>query len=73
MSAATAAASRTAAPPVSVRRKSRSGVWMLRDQAVSPENGAVRPLESPSLLVALHLHGCRLFSAGQVATRRSPD
>ena len=39
-SAATAAASRTAAPPVSVRRNSRSGVCRLRAQAVRPENGA---------------------------------
>src|SRR5438067_5277971 len=39
-SAATAAASRTAAPPVSVRRNSRSGVSRLRAQAVRPENGA---------------------------------
>ena len=38
-SAATAAASRTAAPPVSVRRNSRSGVWRLRAHAVRPENG----------------------------------
>src|SRR5438067_8523548 len=39
-SATTAAASRTAAPPVSVRRNSRSGVWRLRAHAVRPENGA---------------------------------
>src|SRR5205085_6745973 len=39
-SAATAAASRTAAPPVSVRRNERSGVCRLRAQAVRPENGA---------------------------------
>src|SRR5918992_3483638 len=39
-SAATAAASSTAAPPVSVRRKFRSGVWTFLDQAVRPENGA---------------------------------
>src|SRR5262249_26188004 len=62
-SAASAAASRTAAPPVSVLRKSRRGVWRFRDYAVSPENGSVRPLESPSLLIALldHTedHACR--------------
>src|SRR6266508_4510183 len=38
MSAATAAASKNAAPPVSVRRNSRRGVSMLRAQAVRPEN-----------------------------------
>ena len=38
-SAATAAHSKTAAPPVSVRRNSRSGVWTLRAHAVRPENG----------------------------------
>src|SRR5215213_8728266 len=35
-SAATAAPSRTAAPPISVRRNCRSGVSTLRDQAVCP-------------------------------------
>src|SRR6266508_5933030 len=38
MSAATAAASKTAAPPVSVRKNSRSGVSRLRAHAVRPEN-----------------------------------
>ena len=38
-SAAMVAASRTAAPPVSVRRNSRSGVCTLRAHAVRPENG----------------------------------
>ena len=51
-SAAIAAASRTAAPPVSVRRNSRSGVWMLRAHAVRPENPA-RPAGTALLLVAL--------------------
>src|SRR6266545_3688898 len=37
-SAATAAASKTAAPPVSVRKNSRSGVSRLRAHAVRPEN-----------------------------------
>src|SRR5262245_39463015 len=37
-SATTAAASRTAALPVSVRRKLRSGVSRFRAQAVRPEN-----------------------------------
>src|SRR6266545_1561388 len=37
-SAASVAASRTAEPPVSVRRNSRSGVWRLRAHAVRPEN-----------------------------------
>lgn len=37
--AAIVAASNTAAPPVSVRRKLRSGVCALRAQAVRPENG----------------------------------
>src|SRR6266576_912941 len=54
-SAAMAAASRTAAPPVSVRRNSRSGVCTLRAQAVRPENGDGRLLGSPSALAALTL------------------
>lgn len=37
-SAATVAARRTAAPPVSVRKNSRSGVWTLLAHAVRPEN-----------------------------------
>jgi hypothetical protein len=41
-SAATAAASKTTAPPVSVRRNSRSGVWMLRANAVRPEKDDAR-------------------------------
>jgi hypothetical protein len=36
-SAATAAASSTAAPPVSARKNSRSGVWRFRAHAVRPE------------------------------------
>ena len=40
-SAASVAPSRTAALPVSVRRKSRSGVSTLRAQAVRPANTAV--------------------------------
>jgi hypothetical protein len=35
--AAIVAPSRTAAPPVSVRRNSRSGVWTFRAHAVRPE------------------------------------
>jgi hypothetical protein len=54
-SAATAPASRTAAPPVSVRRNSRSGVWTLRAQAVRPENADGRLVGLPSVLVALYL------------------
>src|SRR6266576_594716 len=54
-SAAAAAASKTAAPPVSVRRNSRSGVCTLRAQAVRPENGDGRLLGSPSALAALTL------------------
>src|SRR3954447_4549342 len=38
-SAATVAARRTAAPPVSVRRNSRNGVWRLRAHAVRVEKG----------------------------------
>ena len=49
-SAATAAVSKTAAPPVSVRRNSRSGVSMLRAQAVRPEN-AVGGRFGPLLLL----------------------
>src|SRR2546428_903790 len=59
-SAAAVAASRTAAPPVSVRRNSRSGVCTLRAQAVRPENGDGRPLGSPLVLVAHRLHARRL-------------
>src|SRR5262249_40618965 len=40
MSAAATAGRRTAALPVSVRRKERSGVWRLRLHAVRPLNGA---------------------------------
>src|SRR5712691_9668708 len=60
MSAVAAAASKTAAPPVSVRRNSRSGVCTLRAQAVRPENGEGRPLGSPLVLVAHRLHARRL-------------
>ena len=41
-SASTVAASRTAAPPVSVRRNERSGVSRLRAHAVRPEKRAYR-------------------------------
>src|SRR5690242_11913178 len=54
-SAATAAASRTAALPVSVRRKLRSGVSRFRTHAVRPENGDSRagaPAAAPLLLIA---------------------
>src|SRR5438876_7238422 len=61
-SAAAVAASRTAAPPVSVRRNSRSGVCTLRAQAVRPENGDGRPLGSPLVLVAHRFHARRLSS-----------
>jgi hypothetical protein len=47
------AARRTAAPPVSVRMKCRSGVWTLRDQAVSPEKDASRPFPSRIAVVLL--------------------
>src|SRR5439155_6138487 len=50
-SAATAAASKTAALPVSVRRNSRSGVSRLRAHAVRPENDDGRPSGSPLLLI----------------------
>ena len=49
-SAPSAAASRTAAPPVSVRRNSRSGVWMLLAHAVRPVK---RRAVSPPLLLEL--------------------
>ena len=48
-SAATAAASRNAALPVSVRRKLRSGVSRFRAQAVRPENGDSRAIVPVSL------------------------
>jgi len=61
MSAATAAASKTAAPPVSVRRNSRNGVSTLRAQAVRPENVEDRPFGSLLLLMALrHVEELRL-------------
>ena len=47
-SATIAATRRIAAPPVSVRRNSRSGVWMLRAHAVRPEKGAAGRLSSLS-------------------------
>ena len=50
-SAATAAASNTAAPPVSVRRNARSGVSRLRAQAVRPANDP-RPSSATLLLIA---------------------
>src|SRR5438874_9648072 len=72
-SAATAAASSTAALPVSVRRKLRSGVSRLRTQAVRPVNGdsaAGRPVAT-SLLVN-RLHAAILASqAGAAAAPRS--
>src|SRR5215211_4605424 len=53
-SAATVAASKTAAPPVSVRRNSRSGVCRFRAQAVRPVNDGGLAFGSALLLVALH-------------------
>src|SRR6266568_756299 len=64
MSAATAPASRTAAPPVSVRRNSRSGVCTLRAQAVRPENAEGRSFGSPLVLVALGRSRGRLGQTG---------
>src|SRR5580765_5127139 len=52
-SAATAAASKTAAPPVSVRRNSRSGVSTLRAQAVRPEKNAAGLVGSLLVLIGL--------------------
>jgi hypothetical protein len=43
---AIAAATRTAAPPVSVRRKSRSGAWRFRVQAIPLETGPAHTAES---------------------------
>src|SRR5262245_5338502 len=53
-SAANAAASRTAAPPVSVRRKSRSGVDKFRAHAVFPEKGPVASRRVMSALLRGH-------------------
>src|SRR6266542_6892068 len=50
-SAATAAASRTAALPVSVRRKLRNGVSRFRAHAVRPEKGAARGSAVTALLL----------------------
>ena len=50
-SAATAAASKTAAPPVSVRRNSRSGGGNVRAHAVRPEKSDGRPLGSLLLMM----------------------
>jgi hypothetical protein len=56
-SAATVAASNTAAPPVSVRRNSRSGVSRLRAHAVRPVNGsAVRLSLSDGGIVGVLTH-----------------
>src|ERR671931_1830163 len=52
-SAAAAAASRTAAPPVSVRRNSRSGVWRLRAHAVLPVKRAAATLTLARVLLEL--------------------
>jgi hypothetical protein len=58
-SAASVAASSAAAPPVSVRRKERSGVGRLRAHAVRPEKAAVRAgagrLSSVELVVRRYL------------------
>jgi hypothetical protein len=54
MSAATVAASKTAAPPVSVRRNSRSGVCRFRAQAVRPVKDGGLAFGSALPLVALH-------------------
>ena len=65
-SAATAAASSTAALPVSVLRKLRSGVSRFRTQAVRPVNGASaagRPVAT-SLLVN-RLHAAHIRAAGR--------
>src|ERR687886_152916 len=56
-SATTAAASRTAAPPVSVCRNSRSGVWSVRAHAVRPENRDCCTWLLALLLVALDHFG----------------
>src|SRR6266566_4226608 len=73
-SAAAAAASKTAAPPVSVRRNSRSGVCTLRAQAVRPENGGGRLFGSPSALAALPFLGRGRGSLGQACiAERFPE
>src|SRR6476619_7066580 len=60
-SAATVAASKTAAPPVSVRKNSRRGVSTLRAQAVRPEKNAAGLVGSVLLLIALrHVEKLRL-------------
>src|SRR5712691_7796537 len=71
-SAASVAASRTVAPPVSVRRKFRSGVSRFRAQAVRPENGCCG---SPLLLVALDDVGPSRVGVARIApgiTQRPP-
>lgn len=57
-SAATAATSRTAALPVSVRRKPRSGVSRFRTQAVRPVNGDSREALAVSAYTSLASAGC---------------
>jgi hypothetical protein len=65
-SAATAAVSRTAAPPVSVLRNARSGVGTVRDHAVRPAYG--RLLGWALLLVAFdHLGAPELRLVGILA------
>src|SRR5712692_11415543 len=66
-SAATAAARRTAALPVSVRRKLLSGVSRFRTQAVRPVNGVSRPAAS------LLLNRCTLSPDRLARKRRSAD
>src|SRR5258708_721235 len=63
-SAASVAASRTAALPVSVRKNLRSGVSRFRTQAVRPENGDAGGGEASSLLRNRHpvLHLQRQYS-----------
>src|SRR5205807_9641491 len=63
-SAATAATSRIAAPPVSVRRNERSGSSRLRAQAVRPENGAVVVAESVTVVADKAIFDCMAETVG---------
>ena len=63
-SAATVAVNRTAAPPVSVRKNSRSGVSRFRAHAVLPENAVELPLALSTVLNAFsHPRGERAPTA----------
>ena len=64
-SASTVAATSTAAPPVSVRRKSRTGGARLRIQAVRPWKGAAGTVTVESVTAAQDNGGVRSATQGR--------